>query len=177
MKISIVAAMTNGRVLGKDGELPWGRLPEDMKHFRELTIGKPVIMGRKTFESIGHPLEKRVNIVLTSKKPRLIGNTSLTMYPVKEGLLFSSSIQKALNMASFIKEEEVMVIGGASVYEQFLPLADKIYLTLISAEFEGDAFFPRYDSAEWRVNTIRTRFANAANPYHLSFVDIVRESS
>lgn len=135
MIISLIAAMGKNRVIGKDNSLPW-KLPEDMKRFRELTAGKPVVMGRKTFESIGKPLPNRKNIILTRDKN----------YKA-DGCIVVHSVDDALNATK--ESNEVMIIGGANIYGQFLPIANKMYLTLIDADFEGDAYFPEYDKSEW----------------------------
>lgn len=136
MLVSIIAAMGKNRVIGKNNALPWN-LPEDLEHFKKLTLGKPVIMGQRTFESIGKPLAERKNIILTKDN---------NFQPL--GCIAVRSIGDALTVADDAKE--VMIAGGASVYSQFLPLADRMYLTLIKGEFEGDAFFPEFDWSDWR---------------------------
>src|SRR3989338_8105608 len=136
MIISLIAAMDKNRVIGKDNSLPW-KLPEDMKRFRGITKGKPVIMGRKTFESIGRPLPDRKNIIITRDRN----------YKA-EGCIVVNSKEEALNAAK--GSEEVMIIGGEQIFEEFLPIANKMYLTFIDKEFEGDAYFPEYDNAEWK---------------------------
>ncbi len=134
-RISIIVAMGKNREIGLSNSLPW-EIAGDLKHFKEKTLGKPVIMGQKTFESIGKPLPGRMNIVLSRDEEF---NCS--------GCLKAESVDDALDKAG--EAEEVMIAGGESVYRQFLPLADRIYLTLIDADFEGDAFFPEYDTSEW----------------------------
>jgi len=143
MKVSLVVAMARNRVIGRDNALPW-RLPEDLRHFRALTLGKPVIMGRRTFESIGRPLPGRTNIVISRQPdPRL-----------PEGVLLASSIPDALVLAREVcmrdGAAECMVIGGAEVYRQCLPFADRIHLTLLEQEVAGDTHFPEFASSEWR---------------------------
>ena len=133
MIISLVAAMGKNRVIGKDNSLPW-KLPEDMKRFKELTSGKTVVMGRTTFESIGKPLPNRINIIITRDKN----------YKA-EGCIVVNSVDEALKYAK--DADEVMIIGGAQIYQQFLPIANKMYLTLIDEDFEGDAYFPEYDKS------------------------------
>ena len=135
MIISLIAAMDKNRLIGKDNSLPW-KLPADMKRFKELTTGKPVIMGRKTFESIGRALPNRINIILTRDKSCKA-----------EGCVVVHSIEEALKAAKDSKE--VMVIGGAQIYAQFMPIANKMHLTLIDEDFEGDAHFPEYKKNEW----------------------------
>src|SRR3989344_8266853 len=136
MIISIIVAIANNWVIGCKNALPW-HLPADMRHFHELTMGKPVIMGQRTFESIGKPLHGRTNIIITFDKN----------YTVPECIVVHS-IEESLAAAKGF--EEVMIIGGASIYKQFLPLTKRLYLTLIDADIEGaDAFFPEFDYSEW----------------------------
>lgn len=135
MIISLIAAMGKNRTIGKDNSLPW-KLPADMKRFKELTSGKPVIMGRKTFESIGRPLPNRKNIIITRDKNYKADNCIIV-----------HSADEAIKAAK--GNEEVMIMGGAEIYKQFLPRADRLYLTLIDEEFEGDAYFPEFDKNEW----------------------------
>lgn len=136
MIISLIAAMDKNRLIGKENGLPW-HLPADFKHFKEVTMGKPIIMGRKTFESIGKPLPGRKNIVISRK-----GFSA-------DGITVVDSIEKALKAVE--STDEVMVIGGASFYEQMIDRADRMYLTLVEAEFVGDAWFPDFDSKDWDV--------------------------
>ena len=134
--ISIVAALAKNGVIGKDNQLPWG-IKKDMKRFKKLTLKKPVIMGRKTYKSIGKPLPDRINIILTRKKNLEI-----------PGCKTFNSIKKVLE---FTKEfEETFVIGGDSIYKQFLPLTKKMYLTIIDKEFGGDTYFPDYNNEKWK---------------------------
>ena len=135
MIISLIAAMGKNRVIGHDNSIPW-KLPADMKRFKDLTTGKPVIMGRKTFESIGRPLPNRTNIIITSDKN----------YKA-DGCIVVHSVDEALKVA---KGDEIMIIGGAQIYKQFLPIANRMYLTFIDKNFEGDAYFPEYDKHEWK---------------------------
>jgi dihydrofolate reductase len=135
MKISLIVAMGENRVIGVNNRMPW-HLSADLKRFRQITMGKPIIMGRRTHESIGRPLPGRKNIVLTSDR-----NYAAPGCTVVHGLV------EALREAG---AEEAMVIGGSSLYRDFLPKADRIYLTLIHREFEGDTFFPEFDPKDWR---------------------------
>ncbi len=138
MKISLIAAMANNRVIGIENRLPW-KLPADMKWFRLHTLGKPVVMGRKTFESFGSkPLPDRLNIVLTRDKT----------YQA-EGAKVVHSIDEAINVAGEV--DEIMIIGGASFYQQMIPRADRMYLTLVEMEPEGDAWFPPFEESDWKV--------------------------
>lgn len=135
--LSMIVAMSKNRVIGRDNQLPW-HLPADLKHFKAVTMGKPIVMGRKTFESIGRPLPGRTNVVLTRDK-----------HWTAEGVLVFSSIEDALKDLS--DEEEVMVIGGSQIYTALLPKAGRLYLTEIDLIVtDGDAFFPELSSSEWK---------------------------
>lgn len=158
--LSLVAAMGRDRVIGFGNRLPW-RLPADMKHFRSLTLGKPVLMGRKTFESIGKPLAGRTNIVVTQDR---------RFHP--EGVHVTHSIEEALALTQDARE--VMVIGGASFYGQILPRARRLYLTEIDHAFAGDAFFPPWDPAEWRETTREEHLPDDANAYPYRFITLER---
>jgi dihydrofolate reductase len=160
MKISIIVAMADNRVIGHDNRLPW-HLPADLKHFKATTMGKPIIMGRKTWESIGRPLPGRTNIVVT-RDPRYTA----------DGCVVVHSVDAALQACS--ADEEVMVIGGAEFYRQVLPRASTLYLTLVHDAFEGDAFFPELDSHEWREVEREDFDADADNPHAYSFIRLER---
>lgn len=151
--LSIITAMDNNRLIGKNNALPW-HLPEDLAFFKKTTLGKPIIMGRKTFESIGRTLPGRTNIII-SRNPD---------YSV-EGCVCLASIESVLEYCS--NEEEIMLIGGASLYEQWLPYADQMYITLINAEFEGDAWFPDYQPNLWQ--TVWSESHKQQNEPHLAF--------
>ncbi len=128
MNISIIAAMTKNRVIGKNNQLPW-HLPEDLRHFKEITMGHPIIMGRKTFESIGKPLQGRKNIVLTRNEAWSA-----------EGVESYHHLDDV--MAALCNEEEIFIIGGAEIFKTVLPKADKLYLTFIQEDISGDTYFP-----------------------------------
>ena len=130
--VSMIAAIGTGRTLGKNNDLLW-RIPDDLKRFRTLTTGHVLVMGRKTFESTGKPLPNRTSVVVT-RDP----NWS------HEGVVVASSIKKALEKAKAI-DSEVFVIGGGQIYEQALPLTDRLYLTLIDAQKDADIYFPAYE--------------------------------
>ena len=160
-KISIIVAIGNNRVIGINNKLPWN-LPADMEHFRQLTAGKPVIMGQKTFESIGKPLPDRTNIILSRDnnfKP--------------QGCIVVHSIKEALNAAN--GAEEVMIAGGVSIYSQFLPLADRMYLTLIEGNFEGDAYFPEFNRDDWNEVERIENEPDKDNPYKYTFITLERK--
>src|SRR5450755_409165 len=141
IKIVLVAAIGENNVIGRDGQLPW-RLKSDLKHFRELTIGKPVIMGRKTYESIGKPLKDRTNIVLTSDLGLVV-----------PGGVLATSLDAALSYAAKDAArrgvDEIMIIGGSDVFAAMMPQADRLEITHVHAAPEGDALFPPIDPAEW----------------------------
>jgi dihydrofolate reductase len=160
VKIAIVVAMAENRVIGCDNRLPW-HLPADLRHFKQLTLGKPVLMGRRTHESIGRPLPERTNIVVTRDRT----------YSAP-GCIVAHSLESALEAAA--GWAEVMVIGGTELYRQLLPRADHIYLTLVHARFEGDALFPELEAGEWR-ELERTDFPpDERNPWPYSFVRLER---
>ncbi len=159
--ISIIAAVGNNRVVGIKNKLPWN-LPADMEHFRQLTIGKPVIMGQKTFESVGKPLPGRTNIILTLDE---------SFNP--PDCLITHSIEEALVAAKDFPE--VMICGGVSIYRQFLTIADRMYLTLIKGDFEADAFFPEFDWNEWQETERIDKESDKDNPYPYSFVTLQRK--
>lgn len=161
MTISLIAAMGRNRVIGKDNSLPWS-LPVDMKHFHDLTTGKPVIMGRKTFESIGKPLPDRTNIIITRD----------TNYKA-ENCIVVHSTDEALKAAE--GNEEVMIIGGAQIYKEFLSKANRIYLTIIDSDFEGDVYFPEYNIEEWEETEYEEHERDADNQYNYTFLILERK--
>ena len=136
MKISLIAAFAEERVIGKEGKIPWA-LKDDLKHFRNKTEGCSVVMGRKTYESIGRPLPNRLNIVMT-KNPKML-----------EGVKEVSGRKEALEIASSYSNE-VFIIGGEKIYEEFLPMATKMYLTKIYIKVKGDSFFPKWNLNDWK---------------------------
>jgi dihydrofolate reductase len=146
--------MDENRLIGRGNQLPW-RLPADLKWFREQTLGKPVLMGRKTFASIGKPLPGRQNIIISRQDIKI------------EGCTVVHSLQEA--MASATNAEEVMVIGGAEIYTRLLTMADQLYITQIHAAFEGDTWFPEFDLTDWQEIYCETRQPDEKNPYACSF--------
>lgn len=158
--ISIIAAMGRNRVIGAGNRLPW-RLPADLHWFRETTLGKPLLMGRRTYESIGRALPERLNIVVTR-----------TPDYVAEGCTVVHSIEDALEAAG--DYAEAMVIGGASLYEELLPRARRMYLTVIDANFEGDTVFPPFAPGAWREVERHDHPADEKNPYPYSFIVLDR---
>ena len=160
MKISIIVAMAENRVIGRDNQLPW-HLPADLKHFKATTLGKPILMGRKTWESIGRPLPERTNIVITRD-----GNYTAS------GCVVVHSLDAALSAAEH--HAEVMIIGGAELYRQVLPQADTLYLTLVHGEFEGDTRFPQWETDAWREVERIDHEADDRNPHAYSFITLER---
>jgi len=162
MKISLVWAMAQNRVIGRNNNLPW-HLPEDLKYFKRITLGKPVIMGRKTFESIGKPLPGRTNIVVTR-------NADFSA----EGVKTVNSLSAAKALCESIGEidgiSEAMVIGGAEIYTQAMPVADRLYLTEVHANVDGDTFFPEFDRSLWKEVAREDFDASGPNPYAYSFI-------
>lgn len=152
--ISLIAAMDKQNGLGKDNKLLC-YLPADLKHFKTITMGKPVIMGHSTYKSIGKPLPGRLNIVLSHKQPSI------------DGVEVADSLEKALELAG--DSPEIMIIGGASIYEQALPLATRVYLTVIHHTFTADVFFPMLDEAIWHCEQKIFQPCDAKNSYDMTF--------
>lgn len=164
MMVSLIWAMTDDRVIGIENRLPW-KLPADMKWFRQHTLGKPIIMGRKTFESFGgKPLPQRPNIVISND----------TTYQAADALV-AGSIQAALQLAK--GADEVMIIGGASLYEQTLPMAKRLYMTLVHADVQGDAWFPDFDLDDWEEKLRLDQSADEKNPYACTFMIMERRDA
>lgn len=159
-KISMIAAMDNHRVIGNQNKLPW-HLPADLKHFKELTLGKSILMGRKTFASIGRPLPERKNIVIT--RDSLFKAAGCEIY---------HSIPEALVKTA--AEPEIMIIGGADIFEQFLPLAQTLYLTIIKHDFVGDTYFPQLDLSEWQEIACHEHEPDEKNNYAYKFITLTR---
>lgn len=157
MTISFIVAVSENHVIGKDNKLPW-TLPSDMKYFKNKTWAMPVVMGRKTYEALGKPLDGRQNIVITRKsgwKP--------------DGVEVVHSIDQAIVAATAVDAKEIFIIGGGEIFQAAMPSADRIYLTLIHQNFEGDAFFPEIDPEQWKLTSNRDCEANEKNPYAHSF--------
>jgi dihydrofolate reductase len=153
--ISLIVAASMNNVIGAKGDLPW-RLSADLKRFKELTMGKPIVMGRKTYESIGRPLPGRKNIVVT-RNPDFMA----------EGCDVVSSVDAAVEAAG--DAEEIMIIGGSHIYEVFLPRADRIYLTRVQAEVEGDAYLPEFGNDDWHETAAEEHRADETNDYDVIF--------
>lgn len=161
MIISMIAAMAANRVIGRNNKMPW-HLPADLKHFKQVTLGKPVVMGRKTFESIGRVLPGRRNIVISRSLP-----------DDPKGAEWVQSLDEALTLLG--GAEEIMIIGGGEIYRQCLSMASRLYLTEIDLITEGDAFFPDYHSvAQWQLSSDVLHLADAENPYQCRFITLER---
>lgn len=158
--IALIAALTPDRVIGRDNAMPW-HIPDDLRHFKRTTRGKPVIMGRRSFESIGRPLPERTNIVL-SRDPDCAA----------PGCQVVNDPEAALSAAG--DGDEIMVIGGAAIYELFLPRAERLYLTWIQATIDGDTLFPAIEPEAWRVIDTNEQQPGPGTPYPLVFQTLQR---
>ncbi|WP_077618507.1 dihydrofolate reductase [Bacillus sinesaloumensis] len=155
--ISLLVAMDKNRLIGKDNDLPW-RLPADLAYFKRVTMGHPIIMGRKTYDSIGRPLPGRENIIVTR-------DTSYKM----EGCKVIHSIEEIVKMRKE-SEQELFVIGGAEIFKEILPYSDRLYITEIEEEFEGDTYFPAFDKSEWKIISKEQGIKDEKNPYDYKFL-------
>lgn len=165
MRIAMIAAMASNRVIGKDNQMPW-HLPADLRHFKRVTLGKPVIMGRKTYESIGRALPGRTNIVISGRQN----------YELDDAIVVASP-EAALAVAREHIDEgsEIMVIGGGAIYDAFLPHAATLYLTFIDTEVEGDTQFPDYTSVgDWHEASSETHPSDDKNCYSYRFATLTR---
>lgn len=160
--ISIIVAISNNNAIGKDNQLLW-HLPADLKHFKQITSGHTIIMGRKTFDSIGRPLPNRRNIVITRQSNLAI-----------EGVEVVNSLNEALELCK--AENEVFIIGGAELYRTALPLVQKIYLTTVHKAFDADAFFPEIDLKEWMETEKATHAPDEKNAFSYTFSTLERKS-
>lgn len=159
--ISLIAAMAKHRVIGKDNKMPW-HMPADLAHFRQVTTGKPVIMGRKTFDSIGRLLPGRRNIII-SRQNKPAGLEADWVHSLEQALALVNS------------SAEVMVIGGGELYKQALPLADRLYITEIDLDVAGDAYFPAYqEHCSWQVIDQEQHMADEKNPHNYRFITLQR---
>lgn len=166
MQLALIVAQSENRVIGRNNALPW-HLSEDLKYFKAVTMGKVIIMGRKTYESIGRPLPGRTNIVVT-RDPSYLA----------DGVTVVFSLQQAIEQAAAISEvngaEEALVIGGSELYAQALPLTQRLYLTQVHHQVDGDAYFPEIDSAQWQQTSRQDFEAVEPNPYRYSFIVLDR---
>jgi len=164
MLISLIVAAAQNGIIGRDNQLIW-HLPDDLKQFKRLTTGHPIIMGRKTFDSIGKPLPNRTSIVITRNQDWQF-----------EGVIVVNSVNEAIEAARQTGTDEAFVIGGAEVYKVTLPVADKIYLTEVKAEFEGDAHFTISNQEEWREVSRVSHSADEKHAIAFDFVELARQS-
>ena len=157
MKITLIAAVAENRVIGRDGGLPW-RLPDDLRRFKRRTQGHVVIMGRRTYESLAAPLPNRSAIVVSRSRDLDTGAATL-----------ANSLDKALDIARGRGENEVFILGGSEIYAMALPLADRLELTVVHAEIEGDTYFPEFDLAAWTITEDQRREADDRHEHPFSF--------
>lgn len=161
-RVSLVVAMAENNVIGKDGDLPW-HIPADLKHFKAVTMGKPIVMGRRTYESIGRPLPGRLNIVVTRDPSRRW-----------DGIEAVQSLSDALARAAADGAEEIMIIGGGDLYRAAMPLAQRIYLTRVHEKVEGDTVFPDLEPADWRTVSCDRRNEIHAVPVSFEVLERVK---
>ena len=161
--LSTIVAIANGNVIGKDNKLIW-HLPEDLKRFKQITTGKNIIMGRKTFESLGRVLPNRKHIILCNDMEMDIDNENV------EILDDISKLDKYIN-----SDEENFVIGGATIYKLLMPYVNKLYITKINHDFEGDVYFPEIKEAEWKEISKEKGLKNDENPYDYEYITYVRK--
>lgn len=160
--VSLLVAISENNVIGKDNQLIW-HLPEDLKFFKRVTLGHHIIMGRKTFESIGRVLPGRTSVIITRNKS----------YKAPEDCIVVNSLSEALEMAK--NDEEAFVIGGGEIFKEAIPISDKVYLTIIHEHFEGDTFFPKLNLEEWKEVKNERHQPDEKNKYHYSFLEFVRK--
>jgi dihydrofolate reductase len=163
VKVSLVVAIARNGVIGRDNGLPW-RLPADMAHFKRVTMGHPVVMGRRTYESIGKPLPGRKNIVVTHNRAFQAPGCSVV-----------GSLDEAWRAAG--NAEEVCVIGGTTLFEETLPVADLIHLTEVEADIEGDTFFPAFDRRQWQEREVARHPADERNSYPTRILELTRKKA
>ncbi len=163
MKLSLIAAVGEGRVIGAAGKIPW-HLPADFARFKALTMGHPVVMGRKTFESIGRPLPGRANIVITRDTMAFAASHG------HDAVMAAPSLEDALRIAERDGAGEVFILGGAQIYQLAMPFADLLYVTAVHAPFTGDTFFPEIDPRIWELVSIEPHTKNEKNPFDFDFL-------
>ncbi len=167
IRLSMMVAKASNNVIGRDNKLPW-YLPNDLKYFKQVTFGKPVIMGRKTWESLKGPLPGRTNIVIT-RQPDYLADGAKVVASLDD------AVAMAENVAFIEGQEEAVIMGGAEIYSLALPQAERLYLTEVHANVEGDTFFPEYDASEWQQIAREDFAAEGPNPYDYSFVVYERQ--
>ena len=162
MKISLIAALAENNVIGANNQLLW-QMPADLLHFKQLTMGKSIIMGRKTFESIGRALPGRKNIIITRNVDY-----------VHPGVTCVASLEQALEQ---VESDEAMIIGGEMIYRLSLPIANCMYLTKVACQCDGDAFFPEWDPNKWQVVSTEKHTADENNPFDYEFMELIALSN
>ncbi|MDB4834998.1 dihydrofolate reductase [Cyclobacteriaceae bacterium] len=165
MKIAQIVAVSTNLAIGKDNDLIW-RLPADLKHFKNITMGHCMLMGRKNFESIGRALPGRTTIIVTRDQNY-----------TQEGCHVVHSIDQGIELAKSLQEEELMIIGGGQIYEQTLPLTSKVYYTEVHEEFEADTFYPKLDSLNWEVMDEVTHQKDEKNKFDYTFKTYIKKGS
>lgn len=163
--VILVVAMAENRVIGRNNDLPW-RLPDDMRHFVALTRGKPIVMGRKNYESIGRPLPNRTNIVMT-RDTHWTADGCVVVHDL-DAALAAAKTAKTVGVSDEVSDE-IAIIGGAEIYAAFLPIADRIELTRVLASVEGDTFFPLFEGPEWELASQTYHPADAEHAYDMNF--------
>lgn len=163
--LSLIVAMDENRVIGNKNKIPWN-LPADLRHFRRITMDTVVIMGRKTFESIGKPLDGRQNVIITRDESFQAPQGCVVVHSVEDALAFADS--------ESAKSYDVMVIGGEEIYRQFLPLVEIMHITFVHDSFEGDSYFPEYEASEWKEDFREEHQPDENNPYSYTFCTLYR---
>jgi dihydrofolate reductase len=161
--ISIIVAMAKNNVIGKNNDMPWGYLPEDLKYFKQITLNKNIIMGRKTFESIGKPLPNRLNIIISKTMSKKTNND--------KNVIIVSSLKEALSLNKNNKEEEIFIIGGGQIYKEAIEnnIIDNFYISFIEAEFKGDTFFPSINHLKLKKEYEQFFEKDERNKYNIKF--------
>ena len=164
MIISTIVAVTKNNVIGRDNDIPW-YLPADLKYFKKITTGHHILMGRKCYQSIGRPLPNRTNVIIT-RDPFFISSNCVVCHSIEEGI----------DQAYANGEEELFIIGGGTIYDQTSHLWNKIYLTEVDLEVEGDVFFPEINSSEWEITDKQKLKADEKNEFDYVFKTLVRKA-
>ena len=163
MKVSLIVAVSRNGVIGINNQLPW-HLPEDLKYFKSVTMGKPIVMGRKTYDSIGRPLPGRTNIVITR-------DAAWTAPGVEVAQTLEDALKLGAKACDTSGASEIMVIGGEQIYRMTVAAADRLYLTQVDAEVEGDAFFPTIDPQAWHEVDVQLPNSTDTHPYRFIVLD------
>lgn len=164
--LSAIVALAENRVIGINNQLPW-RLPADLQHFKTITMGHPIVMGRKTFASIGRPLPGRANVIVTHDKTLIVPPSCVVVHDL--------NWLKKCDQPFCKGTDEIFIIGGAALYQASLPFLDRLYLTIVQATFAGDTFFPEIKTNEWEEIASEQHAADELNPYPFQFVTLSRK--